>query len=155
MFALGVIVHELLTGRRLFKRDSPYETYQAVIECAVEPPSPINNQLDPALDAIVMKAVAKDKDKRYPSAEAFGDALLGYLHHRGKGSGGDELGRFFDAALRQEIEEHGDAHARADLGREAIRSRAALGWDEDEDKGNMTVDLGAKNDDSAISLDHG
>ena len=35
VFALGVIVHELLTGRRLFKRNSPYETYQAVIECDV------------------------------------------------------------------------------------------------------------------------
>src|SRR3954469_21177907 len=80
IFALGVIVHELLTGRRLFKRTSPYETYQAVLECAVEPPSKINNQLDPALDALVMKAVAKDKEQRYPTAEAFGDAMLGYLH---------------------------------------------------------------------------
>src|SRR6476620_187324 len=44
VFALGVIVHELLTGRRLFKRNSPYETYQAVIECAVDPPSRINSK---------------------------------------------------------------------------------------------------------------
>src|SRR4029077_11974174 len=81
VFALGVLVHELLTGRRLFKRNSAYETYQAVLERAVEPPSKVNNQRDPALDALVMKAVDKDKDKRYPTAEAFGDALLGYLHH--------------------------------------------------------------------------
>src|SRR5262245_27339211 len=60
VFALGVIVHELLTGRRLFKRNSPYETYQAVIECVVAPPSQINNQLDPAIDEVVMRAVAKD-----------------------------------------------------------------------------------------------
>ena len=39
-----------------------------------------------------MKAVAKDKDDRYPTAEAFGDAMLGYLHHRGKGSGPGEIG---------------------------------------------------------------
>src|SRR5277367_1539817 len=44
VFALGVIVHELLTGRRLFKRSSPYETYQAVIECAVPPPSSVNHE---------------------------------------------------------------------------------------------------------------
>src|SRR6202007_2766103 len=59
VFALGVIVWELLTGRRLFKRTSPYETYQAVIECAVDPPSSSNHELDPALDEIVMRAVAK------------------------------------------------------------------------------------------------
>src|SRR3954464_5895960 len=65
VFALGVITHEMLTGRRLFKKPSPYETYQAVIECAVEPPSRLNPELDPALDPIVMRAVAKDRDKRF------------------------------------------------------------------------------------------
>ena len=108
VFALGVIVHELLTGRRLFKRNSPYETYQAVIDCVVPPPSQNNVELEPAIDEIVMKAVAKDKDQRYPTAEAFGDALQGYLHHRGKGSGPGEVGRWFEAHFQQEIEEHGE-----------------------------------------------
>ena len=108
VFALGVIVHEMLTGRRLFKRNSPYETYQAVIDCAVPPPSQNNVELEPAIDAIVMKAVAKDKDLRYPTAEAFGDALQGYLHHRGKGSGPGEIGRWFEEHFQQEIEEHGE-----------------------------------------------
>jgi hypothetical protein len=149
VFALGVIVHELLTGRRLFKRNSPYETYQAVIECAVEAPSRLNNQLDPAIDDIVMKAVAKDKDKRYPSAEAFGDAMLGYLHHRGKGSGGGELGRFFDQHFVQEIDEHSERMRELISGRE-FSVDTGLGWDEGE-KANQTVDLGAKGDQS-ISL---
>ena len=141
IFALGVIVHELLTGRRLFKRNSPYETYQAVLECAVEAPSKINNQLDPALDAVVMKAVAKDKDKRYATAEQFGDAMLGYLHSRHKGSGGGEIGRWFEEHFSQEIEEHG---ARM---RELIEGRAESaggGWDEEDDKGNLTKDLTGK-----------
>jgi serine/threonine protein kinase len=143
VFALGVIVHELLTGRRLFKRNSPYETYQAVIECAVEPPSRINNELDPALDAIVMTAVAKDKERRYASAEAFGDAMLGYLHHRGKGSGGGELGRFFDQHFAQEIDEHSERMRELISGRE-FSVDTGLGWDEEAEKANQTVDLGAK-----------
>src|SRR5690242_12806640 len=134
VFALGVIVWELLTGKRLFKRNSPYETYQAVIECAVPTPSSINVQLDPAIDEIVMKAVAKDKEQRYPSAEAFGDAMQGYLHHRGKSSGPGELSRFFDQYFGQEIEEHGERM------RELIAGRADsldLSWgvEEDEKKG--------------------
>src|ERR1043165_3645421 len=50
VFALGVIGHELLTGRRLFKKPSPYETYQAVIDCNVPAPSSENVEIDPALD---------------------------------------------------------------------------------------------------------
>jgi serine/threonine-protein kinase len=150
VFALGVIVHELLTGRRLFKRNSPYETYQAVLECAVDPPSKINNQLDPGLDPIVMKAIAKDKDQRYATAEAFGDAMLGYLHHRGKGSGSNDIGRFFEQYFGQEIEEHGERMRELISGREIDKG---MGWDEDDDKANETRDLGAKGD--VMSLDTG
>jgi len=154
VFALGVIAHELLTGRRLFKKPSPYETYQAVIECNVAPPSAENHELDPALDPIIMKAVAKDKDQRYPTAEAFGDAILGYLHHRGKGSSPNDVSRFFDAHFTQEIEEHGARMRELISGREV----PVLGWDgeeeENRDKGNETVDLGGKKDaDSPVTLD--
>ncbi len=155
VFALGVIAHELLTGRRLFKKPSPYETYQAVIECNVEPPSKLNVELDPALDPIIMKAIAKDKENRYPTAEAFGDALLGYLHHRGKGSGPGDVSRFFDANFGQEIEEHGARMRELISGRELQSVDTGVGsWEaeeEDDKKRNETVDLGAK--DSALSID--
>jgi serine/threonine protein kinase len=127
VFALGVIVHELLTGRRLFKRNSPYETYQAVIDCAVAPPSSLNVEIDPAIDAIVMKALTKERDDRYPSAEAFGDAMLGYLHHRGKGSGPGEIGRWFEEHFQQEIEEHGERMRELISGRDPSID---VGWDE-------------------------
>ena len=131
VFALGVIAHELLTGKRLFKRPSPYDTYQAVIECNVPPPSESARDIDPAIDPIIMRAVAKDKEARYPTAEAFGDALLGYLHHRAKASGPSEVSRFFDVHFTQEIDEHG---ARM---RELISGRELLGevnWNEEEDE---------------------
>jgi eukaryotic-like serine/threonine-protein kinase len=131
VFALGVIAHELLTGRRLFKRNSPYETYQAVLDCAVAPPSASNIEIDPALDPIIMKAVAKDKDARYPTAEAFGDALLAYLHQHGKSSAAGEIGRFLDENFQPEIEEHGDRM------RELIAGRAEISfdsWSDEEDK---------------------
>ncbi|CAN5771128.1 hypothetical protein BH11MYX3_BH11MYX3_27460 [soil metagenome] len=157
VFALGVIAHELLTGRRLFKRPSPYETYQAVIECQVEPPSRQNIELDPALDDVIMKAVAKDKDHRYPTAEAFGDALLGYLHHRGKGSGPGDVSRFFDASFNQEIEEHGARMRELISGRD-FSVDTGVKWDEAaeaaEAKRNQTVDLsrGDQSEDHSISL---
>ena len=141
VFALGVIVHELLTGRRLFKRNSPYETYQAVLECVVPPPSSINHELDPTVDQIVIKACAKDREARYATAEAFGDAMIGYLHHRGKGSGPGEVARFLEQHFAQEIDEHGERM------RELISNRdysvdTGVNWDEGDDKVNETVDLG-------------
>ncbi len=146
VFALGVIVHELLTGKRLFKRGSAYETYQAVIECAVPAPSAINHELDPAIDEIVLKAVAKDKDERYPTAEAFGDAMLGYLHHRGKGSGPAELSRFFDQYFKQEIEEHGERMRELISGRE-VSVDTGIRWS-DDDKKAETVNLGGDKEES-------
>src|SRR3954471_12297335 len=141
VFALGVIAHELLTGRRLFKRTSPYETYQAVIDCAVDPPSKVNVELDPALDDVIMKSVAKDKDHRYPTAEAFGDALLSYLHHRGKGSGPGDVSRFFDASFSQEIEEHGARMRELISGRDFSVDTGVNWGEEEEAKRNETVDL--------------
>ncbi len=161
VFALGVIGHELLTGRRLFKKPSPYETYQAVIECNVDPPSKLNIEVDPAIDPIIMRAVCKDKDQRYPTAEAFGDALLSYLHHRGKGSGPGDVARFFDTSFAQEIEEHSTRMRELISGRDfGIDSGAK--WDADEEarrkedsKRNETLDIttGTTGDEKSMSLD--
>lgn len=151
VFALGVIVHELLTGRRLFKRNSPYETYQAVIDCAVPAPSTVNVEIDPALDPVIMKALAKEREDRYPTAEAFGDAMLGYLHHRGKGSGPGEIGRWLEEHFQQEIEEHGERMRELIGGRD--QSSMDLGWDELPDaKKNETVPFKKKPDDEEEEL---
>ena len=131
VFALGVIGHELLTGRRLFKRPSPYETYQSVIECNVTPPSMLDAALDPALDPVIMRAVTKDKADRYPTAEAFGDALLGYLHHRGIGSGPGDVSRFFDAYFGQELDEHSGRMRELISGRD-VSMETGVSWGDDD-----------------------
>ena len=146
VFALGVITHEMLTGRRLFKRTSPYETYQAVIECKVEPPSATNIEIDPALDPVVMKAIAKDRDQRYPTAEAFGDALMSYLHHRGKSSGPGDIGRFFEQSFANDIEEHSARMRELISGRELAVETGVSGWGSEADRAaeqrqNETVDI--------------
>jgi serine/threonine-protein kinase len=140
VFALGVIGHELLTGRRLFKRPSPYETYQSVIECDVKPPSTVHPELDAELDAVIMRALAKDKTERYPTAEAFGDALLGHLHHRGIGSGPGDVSRFFDAHFGQEIEEHSTRMRELISGRE-ISMETGVTWGADEGDEERAAEL--------------
>ncbi len=68
VFALGVVLYELLTGARLFKRANDIQTLNAVTECQVEPPSHIDARLPKDLDAIVMRALARDPAARFPTA---------------------------------------------------------------------------------------
>ena len=128
VFALGVVLHELLTGRRLFKRGSTYETYQAILECKVPLPSTINHEIDPALDAVIMTALAKDPDRRYPTSEAFGEAISHYLHRGGRYAGAGDISTFIEQFFVPEIADHGDRM------RELIEGRGNGngGWDDDD-----------------------
>ena len=79
IFALGVIFYELLTGTRLFKRSSDMATLQAVADCQVTPPSQVNPKLPADLDAIVMKALARNPEDRYGEAVQLQLALEDWL----------------------------------------------------------------------------
>lgn len=71
IFALGIVLWELLTNKRLFKGDTDVMTQRLVKLCQVPAPSTIDGTLPPELDAIVLKALAKKADDRYPDAGAF------------------------------------------------------------------------------------
>jgi serine/threonine-protein kinase len=81
-FALGVVLYELLTGSRLFKRSNDIQTLNAVMECKVDPPSMLSGRSPPELDAIVMKALAKKREDRYAEARLLGAALEEFLLSR-------------------------------------------------------------------------
>ena len=75
VYSLGVVLYEVLTGRPPFTGDTPLAiAYKHVRENAV-PPSSINRDVPQALDAVTMKALAKNPDNRYPSATAMHDDL--------------------------------------------------------------------------------
>jgi len=79
VFALGVVLYELLTDTRLFKRANDIQTLNAVTECQVTPPSGVDSRLPKDLDPIVMKALAKDRDQRYADARELQQALEDWL----------------------------------------------------------------------------
>lgn len=74
IFSLGIVLYELSTGRRLFKRPSAAKTIEAICREPILPPSravspsPSAPKYPPKLEAIVMKALAKDPNDRYASA---------------------------------------------------------------------------------------
>jgi serine/threonine protein kinase len=75
IFATGIVLHEILTGRRLFKGENDMQTIERVRRCEVTPPSLFNPLCPPELDNIVLRALAADRDERYQSASEMADAL--------------------------------------------------------------------------------
>ena len=75
IFATGIVLHEILTGRRLFKGENDMQTIERVRTCQVAPPSLFNPLCPPMLDQIVLQALARNRDDRYQSASEMADAL--------------------------------------------------------------------------------
>jgi beta-lactam-binding protein with PASTA domain len=76
LYSSGCLLFELLTGRPPFVGDSPVAVaYQHVREVP-QPPSAFNPDVDPSLDRVVLQALAKDREDRYPDAGAFRADLL-------------------------------------------------------------------------------
>jgi serine/threonine-protein kinase len=79
IYSLGVVLYEMLTGIPPFSGESTVAVaYQHVSEFA-HPPSALNHDVPPALDAIVMKAMDKDPAARYQSAAEMRADLLRFL----------------------------------------------------------------------------
>ncbi len=79
VYSTGCLLYELLTGRPPFVGESPVAVaYQHVREPA-KPPSDLDTDIDPGIDAIVMKALAKPLEERYQSAAAMRSDIERYL----------------------------------------------------------------------------
>ncbi len=74
IFAIGLVLYELLTGVRPLKRDSELATLQAAMECAIAAPSQVAD-VPEEMDPVVMRAIAKNADDRYRDARQFQMAL--------------------------------------------------------------------------------
>src|SRR5262245_45167475 len=83
IFAVGILLYELLTGKRLFYGETDYQTGELVRNAKIPPIKPQNPQVEPELEDIVRKALAKRKEDRYQNATDIQDALAQYAYSRG------------------------------------------------------------------------
>jgi formylglycine-generating enzyme required for sulfatase activity len=77
-YAAAVVLYELLTGGLPFEGAAQVVLFN-VVHGEVPPPSSLRPGLDPALEAICLRALAKEPAARFPSAAAFAEALRGWL----------------------------------------------------------------------------
>jgi serine/threonine-protein kinase len=79
VFALGILLWEMFTGRRLFYADTPLQTVELVRQARIPSITAQNPNVDQELDGLVRVALARDPADRFQSCADLGDALAQYL----------------------------------------------------------------------------
>lgn len=99
VFAAGIILWEMLAGRRLFLGNTDYETVRQVMQTAIPPIREINPEVPDALEWVLLKALARDQEDRYLTARDFGRDLTRFLYGYGHPVSEYEVGDLVRASL--------------------------------------------------------
>ena len=79
IFAVGILLYEMVTGERLFIGESDFSTLERVRNAEVPPPRMHNEAIPEVLESIMLKALARDREERYQWASELHDELQQFL----------------------------------------------------------------------------
>lgn len=112
IFATGIVLWETLTSKMVYSGDNQRELVDRVRQARIPPPSTYRPEIPAALDAVVMKALARVKEERFQDAHQFQVALTKFLAAHAPDYGGTHLAELVSRVLarknqgRQEVEQH-------------------------------------------------
>jgi serine/threonine protein kinase len=123
IFALGIVLWEMLAGKRLFWGENDYATVKLIQKANIPRLAPLNREVDENFEEVLARALARDPRARYQTAREFGEALSDYIFsHRlmvsaydlanmvesvtgeDGGGNGDELS-LIDRLIQEELDE--------------------------------------------------
>lgn len=107
VFALGAVLWEMLTGRRLFSGQNELEIINKVCTQPITPPSQVGPKLTPEFDAVVMKALERNPNARYPSAAAFREAMEALAAKYNSQLSASKTGEYVSMLFRDEMDDEG------------------------------------------------
>ena len=93
LFSLGVVLGTLLLGRNVFKGETPEQSRQNMIRLPIPDFRTLDNRIDEKLASIIQRCLARELDKRYPTADELLYELEHYIYHRGYGPTNETLGK--------------------------------------------------------------
>jgi len=102
-FAVGITLWELLCSRKLFQASNDLAVLKQIQACKIVPPSQINPSVPKELDAIVMKALSKDRANRYDNLDQLNRALVRFLYAQYPDFNASDLNTFAEDLFQTEI----------------------------------------------------
>ena len=109
IFATGVMLFELTTGKRLFKGSSEFETLKLICEREYPRPSQVRPGYPPELERIVMKALAKDKNERYQTGREMQADLEAFVRNNRIAVSNIALSQFMQGLFQDKLESQKEA----------------------------------------------
>jgi serine/threonine-protein kinase len=101
IFSSGVVLAHLLLGRNVFKGETAEESRQRMIRLPIPDFRTLDPRVDDRLNQILQRALARDLDKRYPTADELLYDLEHYIYHSGYGPTNETMGRFMRELFEQ------------------------------------------------------
>lgn len=105
IFALGIVLYELCTGKRLFKHESELMILEMITKRRITPPSQVAEGISPELERIILKALEKEVTDRYQTAQDLAIALEDYLRTEAEQSGSSEIASYMRSLFKDKIDE--------------------------------------------------
>lgn len=102
VYSCGVMLWELIAGHALPQKGDPIERWRKAANPNWEPPSQLNAAVPKDLDEVILKALKKNPDDRYPSAAAFGEALKRARQRHAPDLGERDLGELLSRVFSKE-----------------------------------------------------
>ncbi|MBK7581709.1 MAG: protein kinase [Myxococcales bacterium] len=127
VFASGIVLWEVLAGRRLFKADNEAATLSRVLNDPISNLQAVCPDVDPELSEVVMKALERDREKRFATAAQFADAIERVASRAGVLASPKELAAYVASVIGDEIAQQRDA-VRAWLARSEPSQISGLGY---------------------------
>ena len=138
LFSLGIVLHELLTGKKLFKRISSQDTFHLIVNGVVPLPSSVIDGIPPEVDRLIKKCLAVNPDDRFQTATSLNAEVLNILHSVDAKRGTDITRSFMESEFLEE-REHSQETIRQLIAGEQTATVASL-WRGSEDD-NFDDDL--------------
>ena len=104
VFALGIVMWETLTRRYLFKRETEFLTFQAITADPIPDVCAIRPDVPAALSSVILTALARNRDERFPTARMLGEAIAAAVSPLSGVAISEEIQRAFPAQLAEQAE---------------------------------------------------
>ncbi len=103
LFSAGVVLAHLLLGHNIFKAPTAEESRKRIMSHPIPDFRQLDNRVDDRLNEILQRALARDLNKRYPTADELLYDLEHYIYHKGYGPTNETLGKYMRELFGQAV----------------------------------------------------